>query len=102
VLGLPQVVPVREGRGRSLFIPLIPLVPLVEVHILQLQVSCIPGFLITGEIFIIKLAFDDTSDSPWPGIIKLFPARESLVCDIPAGNGKIASLILKCNMKLCG
>jgi hypothetical protein len=27
--------------------------------------------------------------SPWPGIIKLFPARESLVCDIPAGAGKI-------------
>ncbi len=25
---------------------------------------------------------------PWPGIIKLFPARESLVSDIPAGNGK--------------
>ncbi len=27
--------------------------------------------------------------SPCPGIIKLFPARESLVSDIPAGDGKI-------------
>jgi hypothetical protein len=27
-------------------------------------------------------------NSPWPGIIKLFPARESLVSDIPAGDGK--------------
>jgi hypothetical protein len=26
--------------------------------------------------------------SPWPGIIKLFPTRESLVSDIPAGDGK--------------
>jgi hypothetical protein len=27
-------------------------------------------------------------NSPWPGIIKLFPARESLINDIPAGDGK--------------
>ncbi len=27
-------------------------------------------------------------NSPWPGIIKLFPVRESLVSDIPAGDGK--------------
>ncbi len=31
-------------------------------------------------------------NSPWPGIIKLFPARESLVGDIPAGDGKTANL----------
>jgi hypothetical protein len=30
-------------------------------------------------------------NSPWPGIIKLFPTRESLVNDIPAGDGKIAN-----------
>jgi hypothetical protein len=58
VLGLPQVVPVREGRRRSL---LIPLVPLLLVQILQLQVSCVPGFLVTVgepiEIFITILAF---------------------------------------------
>jgi hypothetical protein len=29
---------------------------------------------------------------PWPGIINLFPSRESLVCDIPAGDGKIIAL----------
>ncbi len=28
----------------------------------------------------------------WPGIIKLFLARESLVSDIPAGDGKISNL----------
>ncbi len=31
-------------------------------------------------------------DSPWPGIIKLFPARESLVSDIPARDAKTANL----------
>jgi hypothetical protein len=31
-------------------------------------------------------------NSPWAGIIKLFPARESLVSDTPAGDGKIANL----------
>ncbi len=33
---------------------------------------------------------------PWPGIIKYFPARESLVSDIPAGDGKTANLFLQC------
>ncbi len=28
--------------------------------------------------------------------IKLFPAKESLVCDIPDGDGNIANLDLKC------
>ncbi len=31
-------------------------------------------------------------NSPWPEIIKLFPARESLPGDIPAGDEKIADL----------
>jgi hypothetical protein len=31
-------------------------------------------------------------DSLWPGTIKLFPARESLVSDIPAGDWKIGYL----------
>jgi hypothetical protein len=31
---------------------------------------------------------DITNQTPWPGKIKLFPARESLVSDIPAGDGK--------------
>ncbi len=33
---------------------------------------------------------------PWPGIINLFPARESLVIDIPAGDRQIADLFLQC------
>jgi hypothetical protein len=39
---------------------------------------------------------DVTNQTPWPGIIYLFHARESLVIDIPAGDGKIAYLILQC------
>ncbi len=35
------------------------------------------------------------SNSPWPWIIKLFPAKESLVSDIPAGDGKIELLCKK-------
>ncbi len=49
-------------------------------------------------------------NSPWPAIIKLFPARESLVSDIPelfpareslvrdipVGDGKTANLFLQC------
>jgi hypothetical protein len=31
-------------------------------------------------------------NSPWSGIIRLFPARESLVSDIPARDGKIGNL----------
>jgi hypothetical protein len=36
----------------------------------------------------------EVSDFPsiWPGIIKLFPARESLVSDIPAEDRKITNL----------
>jgi hypothetical protein len=30
-----------------------------------------------------------------PGIIQLLPARESLVSDIPAGDGKISDLFLQ-------
>jgi hypothetical protein len=36
-------------------------------------------------------------NSPWPGIIQIFPARESLVIDIPAGDREIANLLLQCN-----
>ncbi len=31
-------------------------------------------------------------NSPWPGLIKLFAARESLVSNFPAGEWKIANL----------
>jgi hypothetical protein len=37
-----------------------------------------------------------------PGMIKLFPARESLVCDIPAVDGKTGNLFLQCNQALPG
>jgi hypothetical protein len=33
-------------------------------------------------------------------IINLFPARESLVSDIPAGDGKIENLFLQCSFGL--
>ncbi len=35
-------------------------------------------------------------NSPWPGKFLLFPARESLVSDIPPGDGKIENLFLQC------
>jgi hypothetical protein len=35
----------------------------------------------------------------WPGIIKLFPARESLVIDIPAEDGKNDNLFLHCKSR---
>ena len=34
----------------------------------------------------------------WAGIITFFPARESLVSDIPAGDGKIDNLFLQCRI----
>jgi hypothetical protein len=34
-------------------------------------------------------------NSPWPGKIKLFPARDSLVGDIPAGDKKVINLFLQ-------
>ncbi len=40
-------------------------------------------------------------NSPWPGIMtsyKLFPPKKSLVSDIPAGDGKIEKLFLRCGM----
>ncbi len=35
-------------------------------------------------------------NSPWPEIFKLFRARESLVSDILAGDGKTTKLFLQC------
>jgi hypothetical protein len=32
------------------------------------------------------------TNSPWPEIIKVFPPRESLISDIPAGDGKTANI----------
>jgi len=43
-----------------------------------------------------KLRQSSFLSSPWQGIVKLLPARESLVSDNPAGNGKIANLFLHC------
>jgi hypothetical protein len=39
------------------------------------------------------------NNSLWPGIIKFFPAKKSLVCDIQAGDGKISKLFLQCTIK---
>ncbi len=38
-------------------------------------------------------------NSPWAGIIKFFPARESLVSDIPAGDGKTDNFFLQCTVE---
>jgi hypothetical protein len=39
-----------------------------------------------------------STNSLWPVIIKLFPARESLVSDIPARDGKTANLVYSMTM----
>ncbi len=40
---------------------------------------------------------------PWPGNIKLFPVTESLVSDIPAGEGKTITFFLQSSGLLnCG
>ncbi len=41
------------------------------------------------------------TNSPWPGIINLFPPRGSLVSDIPSGEGKTANLFLQCIANSC-
>jgi hypothetical protein len=43
--------------------------------------------------FFLSLAGMSLTNSPWPGIILLFLARESLVSDILAGDGKISNLL---------
>ncbi len=35
-------------------------------------------------------------NSPWTAIIKFFSSRESLVSDLPTGDGKIDNLFLQC------
>jgi hypothetical protein len=35
---------------------------------------------------------------PWPGMIKLFPARESLVGDITTEEGKNDNLFMQCKV----
>ncbi len=44
------------------------------------------------EDILVKQLYTLYSTVHWPGIIKLFPARESLVNDFPAGDGKIDNL----------
>jgi hypothetical protein len=58
-----------------------------------LFVMCPPVYTVKkGLSFSRPLPGCHLPNSPWPGIIKLFPARESLVSDIPAGDGKIVKL----------
>jgi hypothetical protein len=54
--------------------------------------------------YIVKKAFRFSRPQPgchlpnsaWPGINKIFPARDSLVSDLSAGDGKIINLFLLC------
>jgi hypothetical protein len=48
------------------------------------------------ELYTVKKASGFPVSSRVTGIIKLFPSRESLVIDIPAGDGKTANLFLQC------
>ena len=52
-----------------------------------------------GLRFFVQFPNRDVTNQTLPGqgIVKLFPARESLVIDIPSGDSKIAKLFLQCN-----
>ncbi len=41
------------------------------------------------KVIVFPIFSQDVTNPPWPGSIKLFPARESLVSDIQLGTGKI-------------
>jgi hypothetical protein len=67
--------------------------------------------LITSGVYIVKKAFRYSRPQPgchlptlpgreWDDIYKLFPPRESLVSDIPAGDGNIKKLFLQCNLPM--
>jgi hypothetical protein len=67
--------------------------PVHELYTTQVNVPLLKGQL--GKLYTVKkderFSCPQTGgpepNSPWPGIIKLFLARESLVSDIPAGDG---------------
>jgi hypothetical protein len=69
------------------------------------SVTCIQHFTYT-----VKKGLRFSSPQPgchlpntlWAEIIKLFPARKSLVSDIPAEEGKTANLFLQCTNCTCG
>jgi hypothetical protein len=65
------------------------------VNILEVLVHCKKGLAISPSspagMSLTKLFLGGNNDV----IYKLFPARESLVSDIPAGDGKIANLFLQ-------
>jgi hypothetical protein len=44
------------------------------------------------SVFPSPAGMSPTQTLPGPGIVKIFPARDSLVSDIPAGDGKIMNL----------
>ncbi len=49
-----------------------------------------------GSDFTVPSRDVNCTNYPKLGKIKLFPARESLVSDIPAGDGKMVNLFLQC------
>jgi hypothetical protein len=61
-------------------------------------------------VFFPSAAGDGKPSSPWSGIIKLFPARESSFSDIPAGVAKTITFFtvyiyvysLYCTVQSCG
>ncbi len=57
--------------------------------------SC-PPHCKKGQQFSLPLQGCHLPNTPRPVIIKLLPAGESLVCDIPAGNGKIVNFFTVC------
>jgi hypothetical protein len=64
--------------------------------ILSAMIKFRPSTVKKGLLFSCPQPGCHLPNSSWAGIIKLFPARESLVSDTPAGDGKTANLFLQC------
>ncbi len=71
------------------------------LHLPRLRFHCVGGGCTVkkGQRFSSPQQGCHLPNSPWRGIIKIFPARASLVSDILAGDCKIVNLFLQCGIE---
>ncbi len=75
-------------------------VKLVQIHVLNVRLHRKKYFSIfpsPAGMSVTKLSLGGNNDV----IYKLFPPKESLVSDIPAGDGNIEKLFLRCRAEPC-
>jgi hypothetical protein len=76
----------------------------LAVRYFAVQISSAIAYCSTGEFVHCKKGYRFSRlqsgchkpNSPWQGIIEIFLTRESLVSDIPSGDGKKANFFLQC------